>query len=225
MQTFQLAGHLLDGVRGAEALIEVEGLAEVLDELRRVGLEGLGGGIHVDEHETGPGGHLGLGQAGQGIAPDLREVPLGGEVDEGALVVPGPAVERALERRRLAALDPQLRAPVQAAVVVRLDRPVVQAADQQRLVGDVVDRVVAGLGDVDLHATELPGARPEVLVLELGERRRRVAAAGHVGEALVVPLVVEERRRYRAGVAWRGAPGRWERCRRGRCRSVQRRWP
>ncbi len=147
----------------------VEVAVEVLDQLVGVGLERLWVLGHVDEHEALPRRDSGLGQTRVGLLPHLREVPLCRQLDEVAVEIPLPPVERAAERRHATVVGPQLRTAMQARVVERLDRSVLGAGHDQRLVGDVVHDVVARVLQVDLHARHLPRVGPEVLVLECGE--------------------------------------------------------
>ena len=127
--------------------------------------------VEVDEHESAPQSGADLRQP-EFVGVDVGEVPLAREVDELAVERPRPSVERAAQfravadrRRRL-----ELRAAVQTRVVERLDAAVGTTHDHRGSIADVVDVVVAGLGDVLLAARPLPGARPHVVVLVGGVR-------------------------------------------------------
>ena len=193
-------GDLLHGMELDAPLGEVE-VREVLDQLGGVGVERLGAEVEVDEHPARPAGDLGFGQrcAVRGV-DHLREVPLAWQLGELALERPAPAVEGATEAGHPAIVDTELRAPVQAGVVVSPDRAVGGAGHDQRLVGDVVDDVVAGLRDLILVTGHLPRAGPEVRGLERGELRGRVPALRHVRLTLEDVGLVLQRDRDLAGV-------------------------
>ena len=138
-------------------------LADVLRQRRRRR-------VGVDEHEPAPGRDLHLAQAPVGRILDLREVPRARDVQQRPVDLPAEAVERAAELRRpAAALGPQQAAAVQAHVVERLDRARAAAHDEVRAAGDVVDQVVADVGEVLLAAGHLPGAVPHLRPFELEE--------------------------------------------------------
>src|SRR3546814_17228434 len=99
--------------------------------------------------------------------------------------IPGPAVEGALDLRRLAGTvrGLQFRAPMQAAVVEGLDLPLVGAADQDRHLADVIDIIVAALGNMFLAAGILPPLLQHFLHFqEIGRAscRERVCQYGYI---------------------------------------------
>ena len=66
---------------------------------------------------------------------------------------------------------------MRADVVVGLDRVGIDTDDQHRLIADVVGGVIAGLGNFVEPGCSLPDPAPELLILQLRERRIRVATA------------------------------------------------
>ena len=191
---------LLHRVEGDVATLDVERL-EVLDELRRIGLERLARRVEVHHHEPLPHGHAHLWQPVRfGVAHHLREVPGAGDIGEVTVDRPGPPVERAPERAHPAALGAQRGAAVQARVVEGADDAVGAASDQQRLAGDVVDDVAARFGELLLTAGQLPGAPPHVVAFELGEQWRRVARLRHRSVPLRRRRSVAEGHRYGSAV-------------------------
>ncbi len=97
----------------------------------------------------------------------MREVPGAVAVLEAAVDVPAPAVEAALELAgaALAAAGAQLGAAMQAGVVIGADVVLGDAGDDEAVVADLVDVIVADFGDVFLAAGPLPGAGPQPLEL------------------------------------------------------------
>ena len=137
---------------------------ELFDDLAEVLLERPGVRVGIDEHEPRPGSHLAFGQCEVvGALVDVGEVPRRRHVGEVAGEVPGEAVECAAQFRAATVVLLELATSVEAGIRERLDRPVGLAHDQIRLLGDLVDDVVAGLGDVVLSAGELPDSRPQLV--------------------------------------------------------------
>jgi hypothetical protein len=89
---------------------------------------------------------------------------------------------------------------VQARVVVGPDLVGGRAHDDEVVVGDLVDVVVADLGDVVLTAHELPHLAPDLLDLGVVPRPRGVAVEGEVLDAEVVVAVVAQDVGHRTAV-------------------------
>ncbi len=134
-------------------------------------------GIEVDEHEPAPG--VDLDRRKGPLLADLREVPAARDVRDGAVEVPGDAVERAGQVVAAAGELLEDTTPVQAHVAVRRDGVGRRAHHEDLDAGDVVGDVVADLGDVLLATGDLPHALPDPLHLELVELLRGVALGGH----------------------------------------------
>ena len=143
-----------------------------VEQRRRVGVE-------VDERAPAPrlDPHFGETEVGGVAVGFVEEVGLVHE-RVGAVEAPAPPVERADEPALVApAVVDELHAAVTAHVVVRLDRVLVDAHDDHRLVEDLVLDVVARLRDVFQPARHLPHPRPQELRFH-GEELRVVVAAG-----------------------------------------------
>lgn len=154
-----VAGQHLRDVQRLVAVLQRPDV--VLVEGAAIALEGLRVRVHVDEDEAAPGRHLGLGER-ELLRSDMREVPGTGRSLHGAVEVPGETVERAAELADVAAAGAQLAAAVQAHVDVRADLVGGRPYDDQRVVADLVDLVVADLRDLALQAGELPHASPHL---------------------------------------------------------------
>ena len=133
----------------------------------------------------------------------VREVPLARQVDEFAVEVPRPSVERTAQLRAVAGGGRrlQLGAAVQAGVVERPDRAVRSTHHDGRPVTDVVDVVVARLRDVFLATCPLPGTRPHVLVLGCGVARRGELLVRHIGVTFELVRLHQQLRGRRRRVA------------------------
>ena len=187
------------GPIGGEAhLVEVEGPEELGNGIEEVD-QGLGGAVHVHEHEASPafGPHLVQAEVRRHLrelvaVDDLRQLAVEG-------VAPGVVPASNLAVTKIASSVGQPGAPVQARVEVPLDGPRVRAHDEDGLVADRVLEVVTCFGQLLLPAGHLPHARPQLLHLEIEELLRDVPL---LGDQPVGP------HRHRRGVADRHDPAR-----------------
>jgi len=161
--------------------VEVGG--QLPDEL----LEGLSVRIGVDEDEPVPRPDLDFGQV-EALIRHVRKVPLGGDVLQAAIEVPGEAVERAADLRAVAVVLLQLTTAVQAGVREGLDGVRRRPHDDVRPADDVVHGVITDPRDVLLAAGELPHPGPQPLLLQVVPLPRDVMIDRQV-------LVAEEPRR------------------------------
>jgi len=152
---------------------------EVVGQVAQVIGERRGVAVGVDEHEAVPGADQGFGQPVIGHI-DIGEVPLAGDLPHRAVELPAPAVEGAAKAGRAPPVVlAQLAAPVQAGVAVGLDLAGSGADDQERQVCDVVDVVIADLGNLLREAGELPRAAPQPLDFKVMDILRVVHAGRH----------------------------------------------
>ena len=182
---------------GDGAVLEVPPVEVPLDVGAEKVLERVAVGIGVDEHEARPGADSHLRHR-HVLGPGLQvwEVPLGGDVFERSVEMPGEPVVGAAELAAPAVVGLEEPAAMQARVGVRPDLVGGRSGHQVRLIGDVVDDVAADLGQMFLPTGELPDAAPEARLLPLVPLAGQVAVLRDVGESRQV-------RRF--GAAWIGA--------------------
>ena len=175
-------------------IVEVAG--EVLDELVGVASRTARVGVEVDEHEPAPRGDRGLGQARSASG---RAVICGKSHSAGSSArSPSRSHRQPWNGQRneptrpssTRSLVPRCRQALWYALIVAVR----SCGDDQRLVGDVVDDMVAGLAISSSVQAQLPRARPQVL----GARARRTPATCSGRGA----------RRPRPGTPSRGRAGR-----------------
>ena len=170
--------HELGDVRRLVPVLERHEF-EVVGEVAQVVGQWRGVPVGVDEHEAVPDADQGFGQPVVGHV-HIGKVPLAGDLPQRAVELPAPAVEGAAKAGRAPPVVlAQLAAPVQAGVAVGLDLVGGGADDQERQVRDVVDVVVADLGDLFLQASELPHAAPQPLDFKVVDVLRVVDAGRH----------------------------------------------
>ena len=97
--------------------------------------------------------------------------------------------------------DPQLAASVKADVVVGANLVRCRADDEDRVVADLVDDVVADPGDLLFPARHLPDLAPHVLDLEVVELLGDVPGNVDTTSAEVDPGLVSQKCWYRPGLA------------------------
>ena len=131
---------------------------------------------------------------------DLGEVPGTRQGLVRPVQVPGHAVERAAQLGDAPGRRAQLPPAVQAGVEVGLDLVRRGAHDDQVVVADLVEVVVADLGDVVGAAGELPHLAPDLLHLAVVPLPRDVAVDRQVLRAEVVVAVVEQHGRNGSAV-------------------------
>src|SRR5438105_12924704 len=104
---------------------------------------------------------------------DVREVPTAGNVFQAAIQVPGPAMEWAFEFPciPLRIGFTQLRAAMQARVVIGLHAAIGHACHENRVRAYVVCDVVASLRNMLFAADPLPNLRPKLVDLAAEEFR------------------------------------------------------
>src|SRR5690349_1645853 len=90
-----------------------------------------------------------------------------------------PAVETADDFLRLTAAGGQPSTAMRADIVEGADPAVLVAQDDDRLIGDLVGDILAGVRDLLLAAGHLPDPRPEVFRLQLGELAADVSVLGN----------------------------------------------
>ena len=181
-----IAAQFLVHVQGDIAVAEVPG-AEVLRQHLQVVRQRFRLGVQIDENEALPNIARHFGKA-ETVLLDMGEVPTAGDFPQGSVQMPGHAVERAAQELLAAAAAAgvaELHAPVRAGVDERLQLPRLVPHDHHGVGADVIDMVVAGVGNMLLPAGPLPGAAPHALHLPVKERLGGVAGKGNV-------LVAEE---------------------------------
>ena len=110
---------------------------------------------------------------------------------------PGEPVERATELVDAAALGTQLRAPMQTGVDVGADRARARAHHDEGVMDDLIEDVVADIGDLLKPAGQLPGLAPDLLHLLVVPRLGPVALDGKVAVAQVLRRKFGEHHRRR----------------------------
>ena len=160
--------HLLEVVRAEQLGQRIE----VVEQRLRVGVE-------VDEHEPAP--RVDPHRCEREVVGQAHELLAIGHVDEPAVEPVAPAVKRAPDRSlgERAAAFRESSPPMQARVVERVQHAGFGADDRDGLVADRVLEEVARAGNLLLTARDLPDARPQSLLLELGEGAGGVSLLGH----------------------------------------------
>ena len=173
---------------------------EVVGQVAQVVGQRRGIAVGVDEHEPVPGVDQSLGQPVVGHV-HIGKVPLAGDLPQRAVELPAPAVEGAAKAGRAPPVVlAQLAAPVQAGVAVGLDLVGGGADNQERQVRDVIDVVVADLGDLFGEAGELPRAAPQSLDFQVMDVVRVVHPGRHPRVARQVLADSPQDVRYRMRV-------------------------
>ena len=158
-----VARHDLGDVDRLVAVLQGEGL-EMRGQDFEVAFQPLAIGVEIDEDETAPHADLGFGQAP--FRPvDLREIPRRRQFVQLALQAPGKAMERAAELVHAAALRAQRGAAMEAGVHIGADFGGAGADHDQRIVDDLVEHMVADVGDLLDATSQLPGLAPDLIDL------------------------------------------------------------
>jgi len=97
----------------------------------------------------------------------VLEIPAGGHVLEGTVDRPGEPVEGAADLAAATGVVLEAAPPVQTGVGVGLDLVGSRAHHHKGVAPDLVEHVVAHLGDVALPAGELPDPSPQPLDLQV----------------------------------------------------------
>jgi hypothetical protein len=164
----------LDRRAPAERLLFKFVAADLLDCLAKIFLERNAVRIEVDEDEPAPGiafdggkGHL----VEAHLAFPVLEI---GNVGAFALQVETPAVERTDEFPRAPLARREHSSAMRAGVVEGPDLVRRGSHDDDRILTDLIDELIAHLGDLLLPAGDLPDTRPEPLLLQRSELARDI---------------------------------------------------
>ena len=138
---------------------------EMLGQDFEIAIERFGIVGQVDEDEAAPFADMHFGQVPL-VPIDMFEIPRARHMRQLAVERPGEAVERAAERLHAAARFAQQDAPMQADVHEGADA-FGRAGDQDRLVADLIDDMVADVRDLLDPAGHLPDLLPHMLHFQI----------------------------------------------------------
>ena len=160
---FPIARHDLRHMRGKVAILKIK-RREMIGQVFEIALKRFTIGIEIDENKPTPRPNLGLGQVHAGLI-DVAEIPLSGDDLERSINIPCPAVERAAELLHASALGAQHRATVKAGVYIGPDFIGASARDNQRVMDDLVNHMIADSRDLFNPAGQLPRLAPDLFDL------------------------------------------------------------
>src|SRR5581483_1080958 len=138
-------------------------------------------GVGIDEYEAAPRADFRFRQRPFGRL-DMGEIPLAGNVSQGAVDIPCKAVKRTSKLPRSPALLlAQDSTAMEACVVKGLDALGGRANDEKRHPGDLINDMIADFGNILLAAGHLPYPLPQPFDLELEEFAGDVTFDGDFG--------------------------------------------
>ena len=164
---------------------------EMLRQRREVFLKARPALLLAQEDVAAPAPDLGLGQL-QLFGGQVLEIPRAGHAGKAAVLVPGKAVERALEAVGAAIVIAQLAPAVEADVVERAHAAVILPRDDPRAPGNLEHGVITGLGNILLARGELPDIGPHPLALQPGEILAGVLRRGDRRGSQIFVRIIEQ---------------------------------
>ena len=178
--------------------LEIPHLEVVVHLANEVG-QWLGVRIGIDEHEASPHARLGLGEF-ELFGLDMREVPLRRDVLQVAVDRPRKPMKRTSDLGAVPVVVLELTAPMQTSVRVGPNVTLDPAHDDVARTSNLVQVVVAGLGNLIGSARVLPNLRPQISLLRLVVLAAGVALFAEVLCALVVRRFQSKNVRHRMRV-------------------------